>query len=70
VAIAIHNIPEGLATFVGALSDAKVGGSIAAAIAIHNIPGASGLFHAAWLWACCTASSKCLLVRPGSIFTG
>ena len=32
--------PEGLATFVGALSDAKVGGSIAAAIAIHNIPGA------------------------------
>lgn len=40
VAIAIHNIPEGLATFVGALSDAKVGGSIAAAIAIHNIPGA------------------------------
>lgn len=27
VAIALHNIPEGLATFVGALSDAKVGRS-------------------------------------------
>jgi ZIP family zinc transporter len=38
-AIAIHNIPEGLATFVGAMNDTKAGGSIAAAIAIHNIPG-------------------------------
>ncbi|KAI3426296.1 hypothetical protein D9Q98_008669 [Chlorella vulgaris] len=37
-AIAIHNIPEGLATFVGAMNDTKAGGSIAAAIAIHNIP--------------------------------
>jgi zinc transporter, ZIP family len=38
VAIAIHNFPEGLATFMGALSDPKLGISIAAAIAIHNIP--------------------------------
>lgn len=26
LAIFIHNVPEGLATFVGALSDTKVGG--------------------------------------------
>jgi ZIP family zinc transporter len=38
LAIAIHNFPEGLATFVGALSDPALGISIAVAIAIHNIP--------------------------------
>ncbi|PSC70347.1 Cycloartenol synthase isoform B [Micractinium conductrix] len=38
LAIALHNIPEGLATFVGALNNTKVGASIAAAIAIHNVP--------------------------------
>lgn len=36
--IALHNLPEGLASFVGALNDTKVGATIAAAIAIHNIP--------------------------------
>ena len=38
LAIAIHNFPEGLATFVGALADPQVGGGLAVAIAIHNIP--------------------------------
>ncbi|PLX84100.1 MAG: zinc transporter ZupT [Desulfuromonas sp.] len=38
LAIAIHNFPEGLATFAAALSDPTVGISIALAIAIHNIP--------------------------------
>ncbi len=38
LAIAIHNFPEGLATFIGALSDPHIGISIALAIAIHNIP--------------------------------
>jgi len=38
LAIAVHNFPEGLATFVGALSDPALGISIAVAIAIHNIP--------------------------------
>ena len=37
LAITLHNLPEGLATFVGALNDTKVGASIAAAIAIHNV---------------------------------
>jgi len=38
LAIAIHNFPEGLATFTGALQDPALGLSIAVAIAIHNIP--------------------------------
>ncbi len=36
--IAIHNFPEGLATFSAALTDPTLGVSIAVAIAIHNIP--------------------------------
>ena len=36
--IAIHNFPEGMATFTAALSNIKFGIPIAIAIAIHNIP--------------------------------
>ena len=36
--IGIHNFPEGMATFVGALEDTRLGVAIAVAIAIHNIP--------------------------------
>lgn len=38
LAIAIHNFPEGLATFAAALKDPTLGIPIAIAIAIHNIP--------------------------------
>ena len=38
LAIAIHNFPEGLATFMAAVSDPALGVSIAIAIALHNIP--------------------------------
>jgi len=38
LAIAIHNFPEGIATFAAALQDPTLGVSIAVAIAIHNIP--------------------------------
>lgn len=38
LAIAIHNFPEGLATFMSAMTDPQLGISIAVAIAIHNIP--------------------------------
>ena len=37
-AIALHNFPEGLATFVAALTDPGVGVVLAVAIGIHNIP--------------------------------
>lgn len=38
LAIAIHNFPEGLATFVSAFQDPSVAIPIVVAIAIHNIP--------------------------------
>ena len=58
--IAIHNFPEGMATFAGALEDVRVGLAIAIAIAIHNIPeglavavpiyAATGSRNRAFLW--------------------
>lgn len=38
IVIAVHNFPEGLATFVTAMEDPSMGFSIAFAIALHNIP--------------------------------
>ncbi|MBN2417616.1 zinc transporter ZupT [bacterium] len=38
LAIAIHNFPEGLATFMSALENPGLGMAIAVAIALHNIP--------------------------------
>ena len=58
--IGIHNFPEGMATFAGALKDIRLGGAIAVAIAIHNIPeglavsapvyAATGSRRKAFLW--------------------
>jgi len=47
VSIAIHNFPEGLATFVAALADVKLGIGVAVAIAVHNVP--EGICVAAYL---------------------
>lgn len=38
LAIAIHNFPEGIATFIGSLNDPEMGAGITFAISIHNIP--------------------------------
>lgn len=38
LAIALHNFPEGLATFLAALQDPALGVAIAVAVALHNIP--------------------------------
>ena len=38
LAIAVHNFPEGIATFIGALNDPEMGAGITFAISIHNIP--------------------------------
>ncbi len=38
LAIAIHNFPEGIATFATAYEDPSLGLAIACAVAIHNIP--------------------------------
>ena len=50
LALAIHNFPEGLATFLAAMDNLTLGVSIAVAVAIHNIPEgiavALPIFHA------------------------
>jgi zinc transporter, ZIP family len=38
LALAIHNFPEGLATFMSAINEPSYGISIAFAVAVHNIP--------------------------------
>lgn len=38
LALAVHNFPEGLATFMATVKDATLGVSITIAVAIHNIP--------------------------------
>ncbi len=38
IGIAIHNFPEGMVTFAGALKDIDLGVALAVAISIHNIP--------------------------------
>ena len=50
LAIALHNLPEGLATFIAAAQDPSTGAPIAIAIGIHNIPEgicvAAPIYHA------------------------
>jgi ZIP family zinc transporter len=38
LSIALHNFPEGLATYVATIADPAVGATLAIAIAIHNVP--------------------------------
>ncbi|WP_291314049.1 ZIP family metal transporter [Corynebacterium sp. UBA2622] len=38
LAFALHNVPEGLATFLATLEDPHVGVPIAIAVALHNVP--------------------------------
>ncbi len=38
LAIALHNFPEGLVTFLTALQDPRLGVAIAVAVALHNVP--------------------------------
>lgn len=38
LAIAVHNFPEGIATFVASMKDVNLGIAIALAVAIHNVP--------------------------------
>lgn len=50
VGLAIHNFPEGIATFLSAIEDPHLGFTIAIAIALHNIPEGIGvalpIYHA------------------------
>lgn len=59
IGIAIHNFPEGMATFVAALQDRSLGVALAVAIAIHNIP--EGLAVAAPIYAATGSRRKAFL---------
>jgi ZIP family zinc transporter len=54
--VAIHNFPEGMASFATTLSDPQLGIAIAIAIAIHNIP--EGLAVSAPIYAATGSRSK------------
>jgi len=68
LAIALHNFPEGLATFVASLEDPAVGAVLAIAIGIHNIPEglcvalpiyyATGNRWKAFMWGCLSGASE------------
>lgn len=38
LALAVHNFPEGLATFMASMENVTLGVSIAVAVAVHNVP--------------------------------
>jgi len=63
--LAIHNFPEGIASFTAALSNPELGVAIAIAIAIHNIP--EGLAVAAPIYAATRSRGKAFL---GSFLSG
>lgn len=75
LAIALHNFPEGLATFVAALEDPSVGAVLAIAIGIHNIPEglcvslpiyyATGNRWKAFMWGCLSGASEPLAALLG-----
>lgn len=67
LAIAIHNFPEGIATFIGALNDTKMGTGITAAIAIHNIP--EGIAVAIPIYYATKSKGKALLYATLSGFS-
>ena len=67
IAIAIHNFPEGLITFMAALYDPAMGIAIAIAIVIHNIP--EGIAMAAPIYHATGSKKKAFLVSVGAGLT-
>ena len=67
LAIAIHNFPEGIATFIGALNDPQMGAGITFAIAIHNIP--EGIAVAIPIYFATKSKGKALLYATLSGFS-
>jgi ZIP family zinc transporter len=67
MAIAIHNFPEGIATFIGAMNDPQMGAGITFAIAIHNIP--EGIAVAIPIYYATKSKGKALLYATLSGFS-
>ncbi|TVP47925.1 MAG: zinc transporter ZupT [Mongoliibacter sp.] len=64
IALAVHNLPEGLVTFLTTIQDVNLGIGIAIAIAIHNIP--EGLAVALPIYHATKSKKKALLVTLGA----
>ena len=67
IAIAIHNFPEGVITFMAAMYDPALGIVIAVAIAIHNIP--EGIAISAPIYYATGSKRKALMLSVGSGLT-
>jgi len=67
LAIAIHNFPEGLVTFMAAMYDPALGVAIAIAIALHNIP--EGIAVSAPIYYATGNKKKALLLSAASGLT-
>ena len=67
LAIAVHNFPEGIASFIGALNDPQMGAGITFAIAIHNIP--EGIAVAIPIYYATKSKGKALLLATLSGFS-
>ena len=57
-ALLLHNLPEGMAVFVGAGADRSLGLSLAGAIALHNFP--EGISVAMPVWAATGSRAKAI----------
>ena len=42
--LALHNLPEGIALYIGTLANANVGYTLFIAIALHNVPAGAAVF--------------------------
>jgi len=67
LAVAIHNFPEGLVTFMAAMYDPALGVAIALAIAMHNIP--EGIAVSAPIYYATGSKKKALLFSAASGLT-
>lgn len=64
VAIAVHNFPEGIITFMAAIYDPALGIAIAIAIIIHNIPEAIAM--ASPIYYATGSKAKAILISLGA----
>ena len=64
VALAIHNFPEGFATFTATVYDPTIGFTLATAIAVHNIP--EGIAVAVPIYYATKSKSKAFMISFAS----
>lgn len=78
--VALHNVPEGMSTFLATLADPATGIALAVAVAIHNVPegvavaapvlGATGSRARAFWWAAASGAAEPLGALLGLLLIG